>query len=350
MCYTCSVGGQEFDQRTSETDQIQQRIRHSNTLMLTHIDLSRIRFSHGASRVLESALATNTLTKTLVLFGCSINAKWDLQHIGSMLLKNSTLTVVDLTGNSLRDLPLIPEVLSRNTALTNLGLGNCDISELGLNRLALALRVSSTLSVLDLSGNSIKTEKAKNLALALRVNTTLTELNLNSNTMGSDGGFALGSALEVNSTLKTLNLKLCHIGSRGALKIAEALDTNSALTTLDLSMNMMEDDVAARFGEMLTRNDSLTSLNLTNMKTKRAGLMALVAAFAVNTKLGVLELAYTSPCVRDLKEVVERFTERNKLIARDRVTLFSMLLPLLNDTSEFDVEADELPAKRQRVS
>ncbi|KAG0041328.1 hypothetical protein BGZ89_007519, partial [Linnemannia elongata] len=71
--------------------------------------------------------------------------------------------------------------------------------------LAKALKTNSTLTTLDLQGNSIGDDGAKALAEALKTNSTLTTLNLYNNSIGDDGAKALAEALKTNSTLTTLN-------------------------------------------------------------------------------------------------------------------------------------------------
>ncbi|KAF9342284.1 hypothetical protein BGX26_007871, partial [Mortierella sp. AD094] len=82
------------------------------------------------------------------------------------------------------------------------------------------------------------------LAETLKTNSTLTTLNLGGNSIGPNGAKALSEALKTNSTLTTLNLGGNLIEPNGAKALSEALKTNSTLTTLDLRYNLIGPDGA----------------------------------------------------------------------------------------------------------
>ncbi|KAG0025896.1 hypothetical protein BGZ82_009786 [Podila clonocystis] len=75
------------------------------------------------------------------------------------------------------------------------------------------------------------------LSEALKTNTTLTNLDLWGNSIGDNGAQSLAEALKNNSTLTTLDLWRNSIGDNGALALAELLERNSSLTTLSLGYN-----------------------------------------------------------------------------------------------------------------
>ncbi|KFH69340.1 hypothetical protein MVEG_04154 [Podila verticillata NRRL 6337] len=153
-----------------------------------------------------------------------------------MLKTNSTLTTLDLTGNS--------------------------IGNNGAQALAEALMTNSTLTTLNLEGNNIGDKGAQALTEALKTNSTLTTLNLEGNNIGDKGAQALAEALKTNSTLTTLNLRWISIGDNGAQALAEALKTNSPLINLDLRSNSIGDNGAQALAEALKTNSTLTTLNL----------------------------------------------------------------------------------------
>jgi hypothetical protein len=68
----------------------------------------------------------------------------------------------------------------------------------------------------------------------IMANSTLTTLDLRGNSIGSNGAVALSEALKINSTLTTLDLSYNSMGSNGAVALSEALKINSTLTTLNL--------------------------------------------------------------------------------------------------------------------
>eukprot|EP01118_Nematostelium_gracile_P007251 TRINITY_DN2347_c1_g2_i2.p1 TRINITY_DN2347_c1_g2~~TRINITY_DN2347_c1_g2_i2.p1 ORF type:complete len:733 (-),score=159.84 TRINITY_DN2347_c1_g2_i2:80-2278(-) len=69
-----------------------------------------------------------------------------------------------------------------------------------------ALKVNTTLIILDIGDNKIGPEGAKMIAEALKVNTTLADLILFRNEIGSEGAKNLNRCLDINTSLVKLNL------------------------------------------------------------------------------------------------------------------------------------------------
>ena len=76
------------------------------------------------------------------------------------------------------------------------------------------------------------------LFLALKVNTSLTSLNLDGNSIGDEGANSLSEALRVNTSLTSLDLRDNSIGDEGAHSLSEALRVNTSLTSLDLGFEL----------------------------------------------------------------------------------------------------------------
>ena len=93
-------------------------------------------------------------------------------------------------------------------------------------------------------GLSAIDQDLEHLAKALKVNTSLTKLNLFGNSIGDEGAMHLTNALKVNTSLTKLNLNANSIGAEGAKHLAEAHKLNTSLTTLGLSSNDIGDEGA----------------------------------------------------------------------------------------------------------
>ena len=100
----------------------------------------------------------------------------------------------------------------------------------GGEALGAMLAASSTLTVLNLSWNSIRGTSAKALASALKANATLTVLNLSHNRLDEDGGVAIADALETNTSLTEVRMAHCFVGAKGAIVLSQAL-TETKYTT-----------------------------------------------------------------------------------------------------------------------
>ncbi|KAF8962805.1 hypothetical protein BGZ46_001104, partial [Entomortierella lignicola] len=157
-----------------------------------------------------------------------------------------------------------------------------------------ALRINTTLTILDLRGNSVGKEGAAALSGALKANTTLTTLDLSENSIEDDGALGLSGALKTNTTLTTLNLKFNSIGNEGALALSGALKTNTTLTILDLSDNSVGKEGAAALSGALKANTTLTTLDLSENSIEDEGALGLSSALKTNTTLTTLNLRFNS--------------------------------------------------------
>ncbi len=94
------------------------------------------------------------------------------------------------------------------------------------------------------------------------MNTTLTELNLKGNSLGEGGGQTIAAALRENHTLTELNLGYNSLGEGGGQAIAAALRVNTTLTDLNLEHNSLgegaEDRPLLRHCAKITRSQSST--------------------------------------------------------------------------------------------
>ena len=169
-------------------------------------------------------------------------------------IKLTTLTL-DLSSNH-RDVADIWDGLVKNNTLTKLNLSNNYY--VYANHIAYLLRYNTTLLILDLSnirlGSFVRLHEVEPIAEALKINTTLTTLLLNNNRINSSETIAIAKALERNSTLTTLNFSYNDVGYHGAKAIAEAVKINTTLTLLDLRCCNISQDGANAITEALETN------------------------------------------------------------------------------------------------
>ncbi|KAF9570637.1 hypothetical protein EC968_001524 [Mortierella alpina] len=137
------------------------------------------------------------------------------------------------------DLGILADALKVNTTLTILNLTSSSVGINGAQALAEALKTNTTLTTLNLAHNSIGDSAARALAVALQTNSSLTILDLGHNSIGDSGAQALAEALQTNRGLMTLVLRSNSIGEDGGLSLAETLKTNTSLTSLDLEDNAL---------------------------------------------------------------------------------------------------------------
>ena len=204
----------------------------------------------------------------------------------------TTLTQLNLSNDNIGDAGAasLAEAMKVNTTLTHLNLESNNIGDAGAASLAGAVKVNTKLTQLDLQSNNIGVAGAASLAEAMKVNTTLTQLNLESINIGVAGAASLAEAMKVNKTLTQLNLESNDIGDAGAASLAEAMKVNTAVTQLLLNYNNIGDAGAASLAEAMKVNTTLTQLNLESNNIGDAGAASLAEAMKVNTTLTQLNL------------------------------------------------------------
>jgi len=162
--------------------------------------------------------------------------------------------------------------------VTVLHLECCGLGEGGGRALAEALRLNTSLKVLDHCNHygglnyavGLGEGGGRALAEALRLSTTLTSLNLYRNGLGEGGGEALAETLRINAMLTSLNLRLNGLGEGGGRAIAAALRENHALTSLVLDYNSLGEGGAQAIAAALRVNSTVTSLALGTIRWERA--------------------------------------------------------------------------------
>ncbi|CAF2157902.1 unnamed protein product [Rotaria magnacalcarata] len=152
---------------------------------------------------------------------------------------------------------ILSDGLYNNTTLTSLDLRNNQISDLGVQFLALPI-IHSTIEALNLESNYITADGAVYLAQIIQDSRTLTELYLSNNNLGDRGVKYLANALggdktntqeQTNhnisitnqTTLQHLYLGQNGIGDEGLKYLCDMLMTNRKLTWLWLSGNEISD-------------------------------------------------------------------------------------------------------------
>ena len=206
-----------------------------------------------------------------------------------------------------------------------------------------ALAVNTTLTKLNLGGNSLGKEGGRAMGEALAVNTTLAKLDLGYNAFGKEGGRAMGEALAVNTTLTQLHLGGNKIGTKGASAIAQALEVNKALTNLDLSSNRIRGKGARKIAQALQVNHVITMLYLDDEGLDE-GLLDEVDRFvAVNEALdSKLVAVMMSMHARLGAESGLRVLDQNLVRTMcDMISRESKASCLLDDVEEEGAESDE---------
>lgn len=120
--------------------------------------------------------------------------------------------------------------------LFHLDVGSNDIGDEGISSLFEALQNCQSLAMLELSFNDFGSD-----GLGLLTNTTLTTLDLSGNSIGSQAMERLQPLLSANSSLSHLDLGMCELESHGAEAVAKGLGRATSLRRLELPSNNIGD-------------------------------------------------------------------------------------------------------------
>ena len=105
---------------------------------------------------------------------------------------------------------------------------------------------SNQLCGINAYGQGIYTAKGITaIAEALKVTGSLTSLELQWNEIGDKGAAAIAKGLSNNGSLTELNIAVNHLGPEGAKAIAKGLSNNGSLTKLDLLYNQLDESAKA---------------------------------------------------------------------------------------------------------
>uniref|UniRef100_A0A8C4X0N5 Leucine rich repeat containing 45 n=1 Tax=Eptatretus burgeri TaxID=7764 RepID=A0A8C4X0N5_EPTBU len=118
-------------------------------------------------------------------------------------------------------------------------LANCMLGEEGVKNLLNALCSSTSFTMLDLKGNSLRSEAATAIGKFLRHSTSVKCVLLEWNALGVslDGVSLLAEGIGSSSSLVRLDLSNNQIGPQGGIELGEALSRSSCLCELDLRWN-----------------------------------------------------------------------------------------------------------------
>ncbi|XP_061612898.1 leucine-rich repeat-containing protein 45 isoform X2 [Phyllopteryx taeniolatus] len=151
-------------------------------------------------------------------------------------------------------------------------------------------------SRLDVSGLSLSADTCTLLARAFQKDTRFSEASLSDCMLGDEGAKVFLTGLFYNTTLKVLNLKGNNLKSAGAEVLGKLLARNNTLTRLVLDWNALGvwDEAFPIFCEGLGSNSGLTHLDLRNNQINHRGMSALAQTLKRNSSLKVLDLRWNN--------------------------------------------------------
>jgi Ran GTPase-activating protein (RanGAP) involved in mRNA processing and transport len=269
---------------------------------------------------LGPALYHNTSIKVLDMSGNSLIDMESAEVIRDILRSNKTMTALDLSRNVFGRTPgavdCIAGGLGSNSSLLNIDLSLCCLGDDGVSTLARAHGSRNTaLQKLTLSTNSITATGVGVLIETSGQNSNyITDLDLRYNqTIGNKGASLLARSLGSKAlpNLKRLSLSHCGIGNDGFIALMSALEHNTSLLHLDLRFEHGVNGVSERaylaLAESLPDIKVLQRIDLTWCTGLVSAMPLLLEGLRKNTSLFRFNIAsYAPPCVPPTTEETAR--------------------------------------------
>jgi len=227
------------------------------------------------------------------------------EAVARVLASNETFTVVDLSGNRIKDegARALASLLTANDMIVHLGLRSNDIGPDGIVALCDALRGNVTLTSLDLGGirginrNHVGGRGAEALGNLLATNAVLHSLDVSSNGLGLEGCGLVAAGLQQNHALRRLYLASNNIGPDGCRLLASVVQ-DCRLELLDLRRNSIGDvgaaHVAAAFKPGTDGGEAIVTLMLEHNEIREAGARALAPTVRTSQSLRHLYLSHNN--------------------------------------------------------
>ena len=144
------------------------------------------RYNFGIDTTLCNSLHHNTTLKELYLDNLGLHAE-HMQFLGQALSNNSTLSVLDISGNIIGPDGCQHLADVRNTSLSVLIMNDNDIGVYGVDYICELLHHNKSIRSIDLGSNLIKDDGVNKLVKCLKSNTILQQLYLRDNDITSIG-------------------------------------------------------------------------------------------------------------------------------------------------------------------
>ncbi|XP_074175393.1 F-actin-uncapping protein LRRC16A isoform X7 [Rhinolophus sinicus] len=216
----------------------------SSSLALMHINLSGTKLSPEPLKALLLGLASNHNLKgvSLDLNNCELRSG-GAQVLEGCIAEIHNITSLDISDNGLEsDLSTLIVWLSKNRSIQHLALGknfnnmkSKNLAPVLDNLVQMIQDEESPLQSLSLADSKLKTEVTI-IINALGSNTSLTKVDISGNSMGDMGAKMLAKALQINTKLRTVIWDKNNITAQGFQDIAVAMEKNYTLRFMPIPM------------------------------------------------------------------------------------------------------------------
>ena len=277
---------------------------------------------------------------SLTLSYCNINSE-DIRVL-AIGLASSSLNVLNLSGNNICSEGM--KLLADSINCKELILHSCNIGSEGATFLAEYLVAKPFISTLILNNNNIDSIGIRTLAKALKYCSKLQQLHLAGNSVGHSGVAALAQSLKFCSNLVNLDLSRCTLVAYGSVSL-EPCHLNKIIY-LDLSDNgVISETILTAFIGGMKDYRFLRTLNLSNNNINSRAAISLAEGIRNCPSLYCLYLSKNNIGLNGVVEIAKAFMHPLHLTSsKDTHVIF----PNFNTSSTLFF--DELPAALEQES
>lgn len=279
------------------------------------INLSYYGVNPMGVRAMAMALQYNKSVKRFKLTDNFLNDD-AAYHLGQMLVTNTTLQELDLTG--------------------------CRIRATGMLRLGSGMIVNTTLKMLNVSRNEIGEEGGQYFADHIVKGCTIPRIDLSRNKLGKLTVLALWDSLSYRNKMTHLNLSGNMLNVPGANKMLEELASSTVLQELDLSWNGLQGTrIAEAIQTLMASVGPLKVLDLSNNRFCNEDIPPLIDSLGKCTKLTTFNLSFNPLTLVDSIYVIEA-------MLRPRVKVQNLLMDGIWVSKQFIKILETVQSKKFR--
>jgi len=237
----------------------------TNTTLTSFILFKMEMKDEEVKRIAEGLKTNSTITK-IGFPSCKLGTDGSGRILAEVLKSKTNLQYLNIAH--VKDIPdgMICEILRKNTGLAHLNIEDTSFGDDGLVELSELLVKNSSLTLLNLNGNHFLGESLgraiRTLSYALKKNSTLKSLFMKGGMIGPDRGSILVEGLKGNMSLTVVDFSNQKIGDKGAKVLGEALKANRTLKELYLEDNQITSDGFKDLAQGVKDNYSLVTLDL----------------------------------------------------------------------------------------
>lgn len=280
-----------------EVQFIAEALKTNNTLKI--LDISDTPTTNAGIMLFSQILSENKTLESLNISGIAIQDS-TAHLLSNALSQNTSLQslAIEQCGLTADSLEILKPGLSDQRKLKRLYLGNNPIGDKGA-AILWALLIKKEWSLLSLPNCEITQEGLNTLALSVKDHLYLQYLNLSNNPIENLGGSFLALILEENKSLEHLILMNCALAEKGVAQLAQSIEFNVNLVTLDLSFNRQLYEDMIKISQSLLRNQSLNQKKAL-MSSLHHSLISYYLCFKLNLPKDIAKIiaalaAFTEP-------------------------------------------------------